>query len=79
MSRGNGSDLPSMLDVLATSLNIMQLQNSEARLKEEPADLLIRPDLAAIAAMDFHRGAHAIEAGEQAARDMLPALRKLIA
>lgn len=79
MSIGNGSDLPSMLDVLATSLNIMQLQISEARLKDEPADLLIRPDLADIAAMDFHRGAHAIEAGEQAARDMLPALRKRIA
>ncbi len=77
-SAGNGSDLPSMLDVLTTSLNIMQLQISEGRLAHEPADLMIRPDLADIAAMDFHRGGHAIEAGEKAARGMLPALRKLL-
>lgn len=78
LSAGNGSDLPSMLDVLTTSLNIMQLQISEGRLAHEPADLMIRPDLADIAAMDFHRGAHAIEAGAQAARDMMPALKKLL-
>jgi NTE family protein len=75
----NRSDLPSMLDVLATSLNIMQLQISENRLKNEPADLIIRPDLSGTAAMDFHRGAHAIKAGEQAARDILPAIKKLLA
>jgi len=75
---GNGSDLPSMLDVLTTSLNIMQVQISEGRLLREPADLIIRPDLTDTAAMDFHRGAQAIEAGEQAALEMLPAIRSLI-
>lgn len=78
LSAGNGADLPSMLDVLTTSLNIMQLQISEGRLAHEPADLMIRPDLTDIAAMDFHRGSHAIEVGEQAVRDMLPALGKLL-
>lgn len=78
LGAGNGSDMPSMLDVLATSLNIMQLQISEGRLAHEPADLIIRPDLADIAAMDFHRGPHAIEAGAQAARDMMPLLKKLL-
>lgn len=79
LSTANSSDLPSMLDVLATSLNIMQLQISENRLNNEPADLIIRPDLSGTAAMDFHRGAQAIEAGEQAARNMLPAIKKLLA
>lgn len=74
----NGSDMPSMLDVLTTSLNIMQLQISEGRLSHEPADIMIRPDLADIAAMDFHRGAHAILAGERAAEDMLPAIKQLL-
>lgn len=77
-SVGNGSDLPSMLDVLTTSLNIMQVKISESRLLYEPADLMIRPDLANTAAMDFHRGGQAIAAGEQAAMDMLPAIRKLL-
>ena len=75
---GNGSDMPSMLDVLTTSLNIMQLQISEGRLINEPADVMIRPDLADIAAMDYHHGARAIAAGERAASDMLPAIRKLL-
>ena len=78
LAASNGSDLPSMLDVLTTSLNIMQVQISENRLLHEPADLMIRPDLADTAAMDFHRGAHAIEAGEQAALEMLPAIRSLL-
>lgn len=78
LSASNGSDLPSMLDVLTTSLNIMQVQISETRLLHEPADLMIRPDLADTAAMDFHRGAHAIKAGEQAALEMLPAIRLLM-
>jgi NTE family protein len=77
-SMANSSDLPSMLDVLATSLNIMQLQISENRLNNEPADLIIRPDLSGTAAMDFHRGTEAIKAGEQAARNMLPAIKKLL-
>lgn len=77
-SAGQGADMPSMLDVLATSLNIMQLQISEGRLISEPADIMIRPDLADIAAMDFHHGAQAIAAGERAARDMLPSIKKLL-
>ncbi len=78
-SATNGADLPSMLDVLTTSLNIMQLQISESRLKNEPADLMIRPDLSNTAAMDFHRGMHAIQAGEQATCEMIPAIKKLLA
>lgn len=74
----NGTDLPSMLDVLTTSLNIMQLQISESRLLSEPADLLIRPDLNDIAAMDFHHGARAIQAGEIATLNALPAIKKLL-
>lgn len=73
------SDFPSMLDVIATSLNIMQIQISNARSTHEPADIMIRPELCDIAAMDFHRGALAIKAGEQAAQDMLPNIHSLIA
>lgn len=58
---------PSMMDVLATSLNIMQVRITQSRLAGEPADVLIRPRLSDIAAMDFHRAELAIAQGEKAA------------
>lgn len=65
---------PSMMDVLTTSLNIMQVRITQSRLAGEPADVLIRPRLSDIAAMDFHRGALAIAQGEAAVRRALPML-----
>ena len=70
---------PSMLDVLATSLNIMQVRITRSRLAGEPADVVIRPRLPGIAAMDFHRGAIAAAEGERAAELAIPAIRELIA
>lgn len=69
---------PSMLDVLTTSLNIMQVRITRSRLAGEPADVLIQPRLSGIAAMDFHRGGVAAAEGERAAQQMLPAIRDLI-
>ena len=72
-------DMPSMLDVLATSLNIMQVRITHSRLAGEPADVMIRPRLSAIAAMDYHRANEAIPEGERAAELALPAIRDLLA
>ncbi|HEY0823166.1 MAG TPA: patatin-like phospholipase RssA [Ramlibacter sp.] len=69
---------PSMLDVLTTSLNIMQVRITRSRLAGEPADLLIQPRLSGIAAMDFHRGAVAIAEGERATEKALPLLEELL-
>jgi NTE family protein len=71
-------DMPSMLDVLATSLNIMQVRITHSRLAGEPADAMIRPRLSLIAAMDYHRAGEAIAAGEHAAELALPAIRELL-
>ncbi len=68
---------PSMLDVLTTSLNIMQVRITQSRLAGEPADVMIRPRLSGIAAMDFHRGAVASAEGERAAGQAIPAIRDL--
>jgi NTE family protein len=70
---------PSMLDVLTTSLNIMQVRITRSRLAGEPADVLIQPRLSGIAAMDFHRGPVAAAEGERAAEQMLPVIRELLA
>jgi NTE family protein len=79
MEAGPTPPNPSMLDVLATSLNIMQVRITRSRLAGEPADVLIQPRLSGIAAMDFHRGAVAAAEGERAAEQMLPVLRDLLA
>lgn len=71
-------DMPSMLDVLTTSLNIMQVRITQSRLAGEPADAMIRPKLSNVAAMDFHRAEIAIAEGERAAERALPMIRELL-
>lgn len=63
---------PSILDVLSTSLNIMQVRITHSRLAGEPADAMIRPRLSHIAGMDYHRGAEAIAEGERATELAMP-------
>jgi NTE family protein len=69
---------PSMLDVLTTSLNIMQVRITQSRLAGEPADVMIRPRLSGIAAMDYHRGAVSAAEGDRAAELAIPAIRDLL-
>lgn len=79
--RSNGGEVqnPSMLDVLTTSLNIMQVRITQSRLAGEPADIVIRPRLSGIAAMDFHRGGVAAAEGERAAEQAMGMIRDLVA
>lgn len=69
--------MPSMLDVLSTSLNIMQVRITQSRLAGEPADAMIRPRLSGVAAMDYHRAAVAIAEGERATELALPMIAEL--
>ena len=75
--QAEGEEQPSMLDVLSTSLNIMQDRITRSRLAGEPADAMIRPRLSDIAAMDWHRGATAIDEGERATEHALPLILEL--
>ena len=70
---------PSMLDVVTTSFNVMQVRITQSRLAGEPADVVIRPRLSGIAAMDFHRGAVAAAEGERVTQQSLPQIRELLA
>ncbi|RME95730.1 MAG: patatin-like phospholipase RssA [Verrucomicrobia bacterium] len=70
--------MPSLLDVLSASINIMQVRISRSRLAGDPPDLLIAPRLAHFGLLDFHRAAEAIEEGRRAVErvaSLLPALR----
>ena len=71
-------DTPSVLEVLSTSLNIMQVRITQSRLAGEPADAVIRPRLAGVAAMDYHRAAISIAEGERAAERALPQIEELL-
>lgn len=69
---------PSMVDVVAASINIMQMQITRSRLAGEPADLAITPRLSHFALLDFHRADDAIAEGESAAQRTLPELESLL-
>jgi NTE family protein len=58
--------LPSMLDVLASSINIMQVRITRSRMAGEPPDLVVAPRLSHLGLLDFHRAKDAIEAGKRA-------------
>lgn len=74
-ANGGESAAPSLVAVLTTSINIMQTRIARSRLAGDPAEVLVRPRLANLGLMDFHRAAEAIEEGRRAVRRMLPAIR----
>ncbi len=69
---------PAMLDVLASSINIMQVLITRSRLAGEPADVLIAPQLGHLGIMDFYRAEAAIEIGRKAAELALPQIRAML-
>ena len=69
---------PNMVEVLAESINIMQVRITRSRLAGEPADVLIMPQLGELGALDYHRAAESIEEGRAAAKLMLPQIRQLL-
>lgn len=58
--------IPSMLDVMASSINIMQVRITRSRMAGDPPDLLVAPRLAYLGLLDFHRAEEAIEEGRRA-------------
>ena len=69
---------PSLADVVANSIAIMQGRISRSRLAGEPADVLVAPRLAQMGLLDYHRATEAIAAGRKATEHMLPLLHALL-
>lgn len=69
--------IPSMLDVVATSINIMQERITRSRMVGEPPHVTIDPRVAHLALMDFHRAEEAINEGRRAALEALEEIRSL--
>jgi NTE family protein len=70
----NETSLPSMLDVITSSINIMQVRITRSRMAGDPPEIIVAPHLAHINLLDFHRAKEAIEEGEQAMKAMLQSL-----
>lgn len=66
-------DTPSVFEVMANSLNIMQIRIHRSRMAGDPPELLIAPRLGDFGLFDFDRADEAIEEGRRAvARALAP-------
>ncbi len=59
------NDAPGVLDVVHSSILIMQDRITRSRLSGDPPDLLLLPRVSQIGLMEFHRAAEAIEEGRR--------------
>jgi len=58
--------MPSMLDVLTTCMDIVQVRIARSRMAGEPPEVVVAPRLARFRMFDFHRAKEAIEEGHRA-------------
>lgn len=70
-----GPRVPAMLDVVASSINIMQVRITRSRLAGDPPDVMVAPLLTDLGLMEFHRASVAIDAGRRAAEAAIPQLQ----
>ena len=69
---------PSLFDVMATSVKIMQDAITRQRLLADPPDILVKPKLAHIGLMEFNRAEESIEEGKRAMDLLIPVLRDML-
>ncbi len=72
---------PSMMEVMASSINIMQVRITRSRMAGDPPEAVITPRLADLGLMEFHRAELAIEEGRRAVarkHDELELVRELL-
>jgi NTE family protein len=70
---GESHSPPSIYDVVANSLSVMQVRITRSRMAGDPPELLVAPKLASFALLDIDRAAEAIEEGRRALAQALAA------
>lgn len=78
MGRKEEVGMPSILDVMSRSINIMSLRITRSRMAGDPPDVLLMPRMPTIGLMDFHRAEEAMHAGRQAVERAGVSLHDLI-
>ncbi|MAT64802.1 MAG: patatin [Gammaproteobacteria bacterium] len=69
---------PSLVDVLAQSVYIMQVRITRARMAGDPPDVLLTPRLSQIRLLEFHRATEAIEEGYKVAERAGDQIKRLL-
>ena len=69
--------IPSVLEVMTSGIQIMQVRITRSRMSGDPPEFTIAPRLSQLSLLDFHRAREAIAAGEQAAQESVGLLREL--
>ncbi len=72
-AESSGPPLPSIYDVISTSINIMQTRIGRSRMAGDPPELLITPRLEDFGLLDFDRADEAIALGRRAVAHALAA------
>jgi NTE family protein len=62
----DGPSMPSLYDVMANAVNIMQVRIGRSRMAGDPPELLIAPRMSGFGILDFDRAEEAIEEGRRA-------------
>jgi NTE family protein len=70
--------VPSVLDVVMTSVAIMQMRITRSRMAGDPPEMVVAPALSSLGLLDFHRASEAIEEGRRAAKASLPQLQRFM-
>lgn len=70
--------LPSIMEVISSSLNIMQERISRSRMSGDPPDVIVTPRLAQLGLLDYHRSSEAIAEGRRAMEAALPDLEAIM-
>ena len=75
---GAGRDVPGLLEVLASSINIMQDRITRSRMGGDPPEVILSPQLSQLGLMEFDQADMAIEEGRAAVQLMRPALEQML-
>jgi NTE family protein len=69
--------MPSILDVLTTCMDIVEVRIARSRMAGEPPEVVVAPRLARLRLLDFHRAKEAIEEGHRAVQRVAHSLAVL--
>lgn len=71
-------NLPGLMEVVATAINIMQDRVTRSRMAGDPPDIIVSPKLSHIAILEYYRAREAIEEGRQAVYLATPQIEALL-
>ena len=74
--QGKKSPAPNIVTTILQTIHIMENEILQLKIEQTPPDVLIDPIIDTISLLDFHKAKEIIHAGEEAANDALPIIRK---